>query len=164
MNKEVLLATIQKQHKISSSFVQEKRQIFRENHMLYNYQRRTRDLVGDPTVYTTMGVLLGVTLLDQLSVSFSGRNLGLSELADKWEKLAKFDYEEMGMDIINYQCEWDRYFYGVGIRAISSFDRVTQTPKAKHLCPSSWLPDPKGKIDPNGFRWHGFEVEYSRDL
>ena len=44
---------------------------------------------------------------------FSGRQLGDDEMADSLNNLAEFDQEEMGLDKLNYDTQWNRLFYGV---------------------------------------------------
>ena len=110
-----------------------------------------------------MTTMLAIYYSDEMQVSFQGREVGDTTQAANAEHIAKFDYDEMEMDIINYQTQWDRLFFGVGIRQISEWNEQTKTPIAKHLSALAWLPDPKGGMDAKNYRWHGFELEYTRD-
>ena len=89
--------------------------------------------------------------------------IGDTTLATNVENTANFDYDEMEMEVINYSTQWDRLFFGVGIRQCSEWDENRLTPIARSLSALTWLPDPKGGIDIKSYRWHGFEVEYTRD-
>jgi len=146
----------------SRDFVREKRVNFRDRLRLYNNQRKQKDKIGDNTIYTIMTTMLAVYYSDELEVGFTGRDISDIEAADNTEKLAKFDYDEMEMDIINYKVQWDRFFFGVGIRQISDWDKKRKTPIPKTLNPLCWLPDPHGSLVMKNFRYSGFEVQYTR--
>jgi len=147
------------QHKQSLNYVQSRREDFRTRLKLYNNQKKQKDKIGILTMYTAINTLLSVYYNDELTVSFSGRSIASEAHSSKWNKLAEFDQEEMGLDEVNYWNQWNKLFYGVGIRAISSYDTSTQTPKVENVDPLSWLPDPSGK-----HRWHGFEKIMDKEV
>jgi hypothetical protein len=157
------LAQIQSEIKISRDFVKSKRLSFRSRLKLYNNQRKQTDKIGDTSIFNVMTTMLAVYYSDEMQVSFQGREVGDTTAASNIENTAKFDHDEMGMDIINYLTQWDRLFFGVGIRQCSEWDIKSKTPIAKSLSALSWLPDPRGGMDINHFRFVGFEVEYTRD-
>lgn len=164
MTKDEILTKISREVKMSTDFVSTKRQTFRDRLKLYNNQRKQREKIGILTIYTTINTLLAVHYTDEMTVEFAPREFGDSKLKDNINATAKFDFEEMGMDQINYLKEWDRFFYGVGLRDISTFNTTTNTPIAKSLSPMGWLPDPRGGFTTDGvggFRFYGFEVERS---
>jgi hypothetical protein len=146
----------------SRDYVREKRIAFRDRLKLYNNQRKQKDKIGDNSIYTIMTTMLAVYYSDELEVGFTGRDISDIEAADNAEKLAKFDYDEMEMEVINYKTQWDRFFFGVGIRQISDWDKKRKTPMPKSLNPLCWLPDPNGSLVMKNFRYSGFEVSYSR--
>lgn len=157
------LAQIKEEVRISRDYVKDKRVEWRSRFKLYNNQRKQKDKIGDTSIFNVMTTMLAIYYSDEMQVSFQGREVGDTTAAANIENTAKFDYDEMEMDIINYQTQWDRLFFGVGLRQCSEWNNDTKTPMPKHLSALSWLPDPKGGMDAKRFRFMGFEVEYSRD-
>lgn len=157
------IAQIKEEVRISREYVKEKRVEWRSRFKLYNNQRKQKDKIGDTSIFNVMTTMLAIYYSDEMQVSFQGREVGDTTAAANVENTAKFDYDEMEMDIINYQTQWDRLFFGVGIRQCSEWNSESKTPMPKHISALSWLPDPKGGMDAKKFRYMGFEVEYSRD-
>lgn len=155
---------LQAKKEISDSriFVAPKRAEFRDRLRLYNNQRKQKDKIGDNTIYTIMTTMLAIYYSDELEVGFTGREISDIDAADNAENMAKFDYDEMEMEIINYKTQWDRFFFGVGIRQISDWDKKRKTPVPRSLNPLTWLPDPNGNLVMKNFRYSGFEVQYTR--
>lgn len=162
LDKQEVLDQIRKEIKISRDYVKEKREVWRSRFKLYNNQRKQGDKVGDTSIFNIMATMLAVYYSDEMQVTFQGREIGDTEQASNIENTAKFDYDEMEMEIINYSTQWDRLFFGVGIRQLSEWDESKKTPFPRSLSTLTWLPDPKGGIDIKSYRWHGFEVEYTR--
>ena len=166
MKKSEILDQARTEHEMSLQYVRAKRVDFRDRLRLYNNQRKQRDKIGILTLYTTMNTLLAVYYSDEMAVEFAGRERGDQLLADAINRTAKFDHDEMGMDAIDYFVQWDRLFYGVGLRDISCYDVNTNTPVARSMNPLCWLPDPRGTVEANGgtggFRFYGFEVDRSK--
>lgn len=160
---DVVLQQIKHQVKISTEYVQDRRVAFRERLKLYNNQRKQRDKIGDTSIYNVMNVMLSVYYMDQMQVSFKGREISDISAAGNIENTAKFDYGEMGMEIIDYMTQWDRLFFGVGIRVLDYWDKNRKTPVPKSMDALSWLPDPAGYQVVKNFRFMGFENEYSED-
>ena len=144
----------------SRAYVSTKREAFRDRIKLYNNQRRQRDKVGDNSIYNIINTLLAIYYTDEVQVGFVGREFGDVEKASNLENLYKFDHEEMEMDVTNYLVQWDRFFFGVGIKLLAEWNKKTQTPIARTVSPLSWLPDPNGFLMMRNFRYSGFEVEY----
>ena len=163
LDKDAVLDQIRKEIKISRDYVRDKRVTWRSRFRLYNNQRKQIDLVGDTSMFNVISTMLAIYYSDEMQVSFQGREIGDQTLATNVENTAKFDYDEMEMEIINYSTQWDRLFFGVGIRQCSEWDAMKLTPRPRSLSTLTWLPDPKGGIDIKSYRWHGFEVEYTRD-
>ena len=66
---------------------------------LYNNQKRDKEAVGDPLLFTIHQTLLASLYSDRLGVEFLGRESGDEETAENLNGLAEFDYEEMEKDI-----------------------------------------------------------------
>ena len=162
LDHDVVIAQVAEEIRQAREYVKSKRVEFRTRLKLYNNQRKQKDKIGDTSIFNIMTTMLAVYYSDELQVGFQGREVGDAAHAANIENTAKFDHDEMGMDIINYTTQWDRFFFGVGIRQCSEWDKERKTPIAHSLSALSWLPDPRGGIDVKHFRYMGFEVEYSR--
>jgi hypothetical protein len=160
VGKEEILNQCKAEQAMALDYVKERREQFRSRLKLYNNQRKQRDKIGILTLYTIHSTLLAVYYTDEMQVEFSGREIADSRLAENINATAKFDHEEMGLDRVNYFVQWDRLFYGVGLRDMSTYDLKTNTPKPISVDPLAWLPDPRGGIE--GFRFYGFEVDRNK--
>jgi hypothetical protein len=166
MSKNDILAQVSQEVKISTDFVSSRRQQFRDRLALYNNQRKQKDKIGILTLYTTINTLLAVSYTDEMTVEFTARKFANSQFAQNANSVAEFDHEEMNLAEVNYYTQWDKYFYGVGLRDISTFNTTTNTPIVKTLSPLCWLPDPAtGSNFKQGYtgRFYGFEVERSKE-
>lgn len=162
MDKEKLLTQIQDEIEYSKNFTQRKREMFRNRFDKYINPDKDEDKVSVNTLYSTIQLFLSINYSDKLSVLFMPRRLGDEEYADNLTDLAKFDYDEMNMEVLNFQKDWDRAFFGVGIRVKDGWDDVRKCPIFSVKDPLSWLPDPRGNhIDK--FRFHYFEEEMMKD-
>lgn len=157
------LEQIKKQVQMSRDYVREKRVEWRSRFKLYNNQRKQKDKLGDTSIFNVMSTMLAIYYSDEMQVTFQGREMGDQVFAANIENTAKFDYDEMEMEVINYSTQWDRLFFGVGIRQMSEWNEESKTPMPKSLSALTWLPDPKGGVDIKSYRWHAFEVEYTKD-
>lgn len=137
---------------------------------LYNNQKRDLDLVGDPLLFTVHQTLLASFYEDELSVIFEGREDGDEETAENLTAMAKFDYEKMGKDVLDYQWIWDALFSGRGLLLNMEFDRDPEfmCPTPEIIDPTTFLRDPratsvngdsKGR---GGMRFGGREVMINR--
>lgn len=108
-------------------------------------------------IYAVMQTMLGVYFQDDLTITFEWRTNSDNMLADNLNNLAKFDFEEMNLDILNYKVQWDRFFYWVWIRVFDRWDEEKNLTEFKHVSPINWIPDPRGNYW-NEFRWHWFEL------
>lgn len=166
MSKNDILAQVSQEVKISTDYISSRRQQFRDRLALYNNQRKQKDKIGILTLYTTVNTLLAVSYTDEMTVEFTARKFANSQFAQNANSVAEFDHEEMNLAEVNYYTQWDKYFYGVGLRDISTFNTTTNTPIVKTLSPLCWLPDPAtGSNFKQGYtgRFYGFEVERSKE-
>jgi len=153
-----ILKQIKNEYQISLDYVINRRETFRKRLKLYNNQKKSKDLVGIVTIYTHMQTLLARYYNDKLSVSFKGRTVADNELANNINKLAEFDYDEMKMNKINFNKEWDKLFYWVGIRVQTWWDNDKKCPIVSSQSPADWFPDPAGDFE-NDFSFHWFEKQ-----
>ncbi len=161
-DEDSILTQVKEEIQKSRDYVQSRRQEFRIRHRLYNNQRKQRDKIGDTLIYNIINTQLAIYYTDKMTVGFLHRDMGDIQKAQNIENLAKFDYDEMDMEVLEYFVQWDRQFYGVGVRVLTEWNDKTNTPAPRHHDAMSWLPDPRGSVIAKNFRWSGFEVEYTR--
>jgi hypothetical protein len=160
--KEDILKIVSAQVMESRSYVFPKRETFKDRIRLYNNQRKQRDKIGILTLYAMQNTLLASSYIDQMAVSFEGRGLEDNLKAKNKDDLAKFDQEEMNMAVIDYFTQWDKYFFGVGIRYVGAWDDVRKVPVPRTFSPMLWLPDPAGFAEDSNFRWQGIEDQRTK--
>jgi len=140
------------------NFVDQKRDLFRERLKLYQNISDTDNKIYVKLIRSVIQTLLSLYYTDENTVIFAWRQLWDDEYADNLNNLAKFDYEEMNLAQINYDVQWNRLFYWVGIRIFDYWDEERKVPVFKSIDPLSWVPDPLGYIDNHRFHWFELEV------
>lgn len=86
-------------------------------------------------------------------------------MAQNLTQVAKFDYDEMFLDELDYFTQDDRLTYGVAIRIQTGWDSLTGTPIFALIDPLTWIPDPLAPLSTfttekgflRSYRFHGFE-------
>ena len=109
---------------------------------VYNNQRRKKEAIGDPLLFTIFQTLFASLYEDRLNVSFEPRERGDIEVADNLNVLADFDYDEMEKDILDYEWIWDTMFFGRGLVLNMEFDRKRKCPTPETISPLLLLRDP----------------------
>ena len=118
---------------------------------LYNNQKRDKESIGDPLLFTIHQTVLASLYSDRLGVDFLGREEGDEETAENLNALAGYDYDEMEKDILDYEWDWDSSFFGRGLLLNFEFDRVLKCPTPEVIDPMTWLRDPRA-LSVNGDR------------
>lgn len=96
-----------------------------------------------------------------LKVKFISRQWWIwAEEAENLNAVASFDKQEIGQQQLEYQCEQDSLFFGVGITNRIWWDSDKLLNKRKTINPLSRRPDPLAtqtwQFDSQNFRFHGF--------
>lgn len=157
-----LIKQIKAEVEESRKFVKSKREDFKDRLKLYNNQKKDNTKVGIMDVYAYQNVFMAISYIDQLSVVFEAREKGDQAKSSVMTDVAKFDYDEMGMSELDFFTKWDKYFYGVGIQYVGSWDKERKVPLPRSFSPLLWLPDPSGYSNGDQFRWHGIEDELNK--
>jgi len=110
---------------------------------IYNNQKRDKDTIGDPLLFTIHQTVLASLYSDRLGVDFLGREAGDEEVAENLNAMAEFDYDEMEKDILDYEWDWDASFFGRGLLLNFEFDRKLKCPAPEVIDPMTWLRDPR---------------------
>lgn len=152
-----LKALVLEEKQSSYVAIKPKRDLFLDREALYANITDQTGKIYNRLIRSVTQTLLSLYYTDEISVSFSGRQLWDDEIADTYDNLAKFDHEEMGMDKLNYSVQMNRLIYWVGIRVFDHWDSFRKVPVYKSINPLSWYPDPNAFID--NHRFHGFDME-----
>ena len=110
---------------------------------LYNNQKRAKDAIGDPLLFTIHQTVLASLYSDRLGVDFLGREEGDEETAENLNSVAVYDYDEMEKDILDYEWDWDASFFGRGLLLNFEFDRKLKCPTPEVIDMMTWLRDPR---------------------
>jgi hypothetical protein len=54
--------------------------------------------------------------MDKMVVRFVGRNPVLESIADMTTRCAEYDYEQMGLETVDYDALFDMLYVGVGVK------------------------------------------------
>ena len=136
---------------------------------LYNNQKRDKDKVGDPSLYTIHQTILASLYDDKLAINFKGREEGDEEIAENLNMLYDFDYSEMRMDEHDYNWDWDALFFGRGLSLFNDFDTVSKTPIPEVLDPTTFIRDPRAtsvngdRSGKGAMRFGGWEVRMTKE-
>lgn len=135
---------------------------------LYNNQKREKDRVGDPLIFTNFQSLLSVLYDDKLAASFSPREEGDTEQGENLDALAEFDYDEMAKAEHDYEWDWDTLAFGRGLSYFNEFDRDSNTPIPEVWDGVTFIYDPRAesvngnRLGRGGMRFGGREVGMSK--
>lgn len=122
---------------------------------LYNNQKRDKEAVGDPLLFTIHQTVLASLYDDKLAVSFVPREQGDEDVAENDTTLAEFDYGEMEKDALDYNWDWDATFYGTGLVCLMEFDRERMLPIPEYWDRMTVIVDPKAKSVNGDLRGRG---------
>jgi hypothetical protein len=163
-----LIKQVQDEYKLAERYLTAKLSEWLVRLKLYNNQRRDKEAVGDPLLFTVFQTILASLYLDQLTVSFDGRQEGDSEKAETLNSMAKFDYDEMGKDIFDYDWMWDSMFFGRGISYLDHFSKEAKTMIPDVQDPTTFLRDPRStsingnRLGRNACRFFGRPIRMTK--
>lgn len=109
---------------------------------LYNNQKRDKEAIGDPLLFTIHQSVLAALYTDRLTSTFEARNDGDEDRATQLNPMAEFDYDEMEKDILDYDWDWDALFFGNGYCLMAEFSAEFGIPMPEILDPMTTLMDP----------------------
>lgn len=149
--KEVL-SHLDAEYQSSKNYINAKRDLFRAR--LKDYTNITSDKknIYVRLIYSVMQMMLAMHYQDTMTVEFSGRQLWADEIAEHLQYLAEFDYEEMDMEKIMYQIEWDRLFFWKAFLVYDHWDNVKQHPVYRRVSPMAAVLD----VNQDKLSWPNF--------
>lgn len=110
---------------------------------IYSNQRKEKQTVGDPLLFTIFQTIFASLYDDKIGVSFDPQESGDMATSENLNKLAEYDYQKMEKDIIDYEWNWDTMFFGRGFVFMNEFDRKKMHPVPEVVSPLLLLRDPK---------------------
>lgn len=135
---------------------------------LYNNQRRDKEAVGDPLLFTIHQTVLASLYEDKLMATFNPRERGDVAVAENLTQLAEYDYDDMDLDVNDYDWDWDTAFFGRGLMLMMEFDRQKKCPIPEVIDPMVFLRQPGAKSvagdikGRGGLRFCGFEKRMTK--
>lgn len=163
LNKEDILNQVQQERSLCLNVVNNKRELFRERFKLLRNQNKVSNKVNINTSSWVIKTLMSISVADELSVTYQGRNFEDEEIAGNKENLAHFDFEEMDLLTMNIQKQFDRFFFWLSIRVFTSWDDNKKVPVPVLMNPLTWYADPYPKwFKGDDFRFHWFDLEISK--
>lgn len=140
-----LAEQVESEYQYGWSFIKPKWDEWAVRLKLYNNQKRDKEAIGDPLLFTIFQTVFASLYDDRLGVSFEAREAGDEEIAESLDSLAEFDYDEMEKDVIDYELDWDTCFFGRGLVSLFEYDRKDKVPVPEVWDPMTVIRDPKAK-------------------
>lgn len=143
LKKKVLLQ-VEQEYQLAWELSRGEREEALKRLKLYNNQKRDKDKVGDPLLFTVFNTVLSDLYSDRLASVFGGREEGDDETAENLTATAEYDAEVMEKDQLDYEWDWDALFFGRGFVLLNEFDRTegVMAPVAEIIDPMTMLRDP----------------------
>lgn len=164
-NFEEILQKVENEYTAWAEVARVKRPLLKKYLSQYNVdwkEIKDGDVVKSKSMYTYRNLFISALYKNRPCVEFQGRKRGDDEYAKTWNKLLKFDYEELDEEIITYQKISDEVDYGVYLAVDEGWDYITESPKKRLYSPMCWIPDPYFDVV-KGFNFHGFELVLSEE-
>lgn len=164
-----LIEQVQSEYELSWAFMKPKFDEWMLRLKLYNNQKRDKEAIGDPLLFTIHQTILAALYGDRLMAAFEARESGDEETAENINALADFDYEEMGKDEVDYYWDWDTLFFGRGLVLLFEFDRKIKAPIPENVDALTFLRDPRARSvngdrkGRGGLRFWGRPIRLTKD-
>lgn len=163
-SEEDILDQVKRERRLSHDTFETKREDIRRRIKLINWQDKPQTKVNINTASSQINTYIALSYVDELNVAFWPRNSVDEEVAENLTVLADFDREEMGLDVMNYQKQFDKWFYWLSLRVFDDFNKIKKVPVVSIQDPLSWYADPYPTwFSAQDFRWHWFEYEATMD-
>lgn len=141
---KTLTAQIDAEFKISEQYLKPKFAEWEQRLKLYNNQRRDKEAIGDPLLFTVHQTILASLYIDRLNTEFLPNEEGDEETAENLNSMSEYDYQLMEKDILDYFWDWDATFFGRGYVLFNEFDRKLKCPVPENIDPLTFFRDPRG--------------------
>lgn len=160
---EDLLQQIREEWSTWDSYMKPKRQQIIKRLEKHIKQNKEPWLININMVSNTIDTLIAGSYIDEPQVKFVARDQFLeSEQVDNLNYMFKFDVKEQDYQQLDYQTQWDRYFFGLGIKYRHWFDNTRLSPIFYAINPMTAIFDPTptliGKFNANQYKYFGFTL------
>lgn len=157
-SKKDLAAQVAAEFEYSKEFMQGRIEEWLRRLKLYNNQKRDKDAIGDPLLFSIMHTLVAGFYADEIYVKWAAREAGDVPTSINMNALSSFDYEAMGKAQLDADWLWDAFFFAYGVVDLSYFDAEEKLPIPSIVDPLTWLYDPRAtKSDGSDLRFAGSE-------
>lgn len=163
-DKKTILWQVEKEYQLSFEHTQTKRAESLKRLKLYNNQKRDKDKVGDPLLFTVFNTVLATLYEDKLSVRFEGVEEGDDETADNLTATAEYDHRKMEKDELDYDWDFDTGFFGRGLVYLNEFDRKEMCPVAEIMDPMTFIRDPRATSANGNMKGYGSLRFWGREI
>jgi hypothetical protein len=140
---EAIVSQVQTEYNTAYDFISPKITEWLVRMTVYNNQKRNKEAIGDPLLFTVFQTLLASLYDDRLNVEFGPREVGDEEVAENLNLTAEFDYDEMKKNVVDFEWDWDTAFFGNGLLLTQEFDRERMVLKPQVMDPCTVLRDPR---------------------
>lgn len=162
LDEQKILTQIDSEANSGEEYIRTRRDTKLKERSLY-VQEAKKDKVNIHSIYLQMQVLMAMYYMDETVVKFNGRSIFTEEFGDRVSKVAEYDYEQMGMETIDYDTEFDRFYTGLGVRMLEGWNDITNSPYACHIDTLCTIPDPEGWYRAKDHRFYWFELQMSKE-
>jgi hypothetical protein len=135
---------------------------------LFSNQRRDKELVGDTTLFTVFQTVLSQLYEDRLSVTFEPGHPDDTDKVDVLGDVAKYDFDKMDMEQVEYDWDWYTAFWGAGFLDTSEWNSKKKLMAPSVIDNATFLIDPDCTLingDARGFgaaRYWGREITFTK--
>lgn len=145
-----IIKQFQAEYKLGTDYLDDWYQTKERQLKLYNNQKKNKNLVGEPILFTVIDTLQSSLYDDKMTVGFLAREEGDTKVEEGLNALARYDYDEMDKEQLDRGIIWDFLFFSYAFVDMTGFDWNRKTPMPYLLDPLNTYYDPKAEsVDGN---------------
>ena len=160
MDKQWIINQVNTEYNYWFDFIEVKREKRREDLETYVLES-AKEKVNIHSIYSQIQTLMSIYYQNKISVKWQWRNRFDREVAMNTNKVAKYDYKEMGVDVLDYKLQFDVFMKWVWVLALDWFDKNSILPKWKVIDPLSCIFDPEWWATIKDHRFFWIEMQMS---
>ncbi len=160
MDKQDLLNRVNKEYSYWFDFVETKRDKRREDLETYVLES-SKEKVNIHSIYSQVQTLMSIYYQNKISVKWQWRNRFDREVALNTNKVAKYDYGEMDVEVLDYKLQFDVFMKWVWVMIADWFDKLQILPKWRVIDPLSCIFDPEWWATIKDHRFFWIEMQMS---
>lgn len=160
MDKQDLLNRVNKEYSYWFDFVETKREKRREDLETYVLES-SKEKVNIHSIYSQVQTLMSIYYQNKISVKWQWRNRFDREVALNTNKVAKYDYGEMDVEVLDYKLQFDVFMKWVWVMIADWFDKLQILPKWRVIDPLACIFDPEWWATIKDHRFFWIEMQMS---